>query len=620
MSETTNKRQSALERAGIPQPSFLKKNHYIGLVGIVLMYLLAGTFSSYSQTINMTIIYAIIGASLIVVFGLAGQLTLGHTIFVACGVFLSANITTAWGRGLETELPIAFAVAFVLGMIVGFPSLRVNELYLALATFAVAFVGVQILFEWKEFTGGGSGKGIGDLEFFGREFSRGPTLVRIGLVILLFSFWVVGNIQDGRTGRSMNALRTSETAARAAGIPVAWLKILCFGIGGGLAGWAGVLYIHTLRYGIPENFGVNLSIIVVLALIIGGKHRLMGAVLGAVFVRWLPEILRSVQEYEGVIYGGVLVILTLWSPDGLVGMFERLGGHIKRLAIDPLLSKNGEKAESEQTNVVSPLSSNHLESFSSDQLRGALQIKNASVAFGGVKAVDDVSFEIPAGAVTGLIGSNGAGKTTLFNAVTGHVKGATGQFILDDQDLTGKPIHIRSLRGMGRTFQNLNLHDDLTVLEHALLGLDRNIKYNRVSESFRLPWVIREEKKAHFVAAEILEHMDLLEYWNDKVEDLPYGLQKRVDVVRALATNPSILLLDEPAAGLPTAEALEMMKKVKEFAQYTSAGVLIIEHNVELVADVSERVIVLDTGAILADGSPEEVMKDEQVIAAYLGT
>lgn len=613
----TEENQNALTRARIPLPNYFKKNHYIGFLGFLLMYLLAGTYSAYSLTIMNTIIFSIIGASLIVVFGMAGQLTLGHTIFVAGGVFLSANITMEWSRGLETELPIAFALMFILGLIVGFPSLRVNELYLALATFAVAFVGVQVLFEWEQFTGGGSGKPVGSLELFGREFNRGSTLVRIALVIMLFTFWVVGNYQDGRTGRAWNALRTSETAARASGLPVAWLKILCFAIGGGLAALAGVLYAHTLRFAIPENYGVNLSIIVVLALIIGGKHRLMGAVLGATFVKWLPELSRDVQEYEGLIYGGTLIILTLVAPDGLVGMFEWLGERIKSF----IKERNGEAGKDlGSKSESSPLTSEYLSPLKSTEPRGNLVVKNAAVAFGGVTAVDGVSFEIPAGAVTGLIGSNGAGKTTLFNAITGHVKGATGDFILDGKTITGKPIHNRALTGIGRTFQNLNLHDDLNVLEHALLGLDRNIKYGRVSESFRLPWVVREERNAHYIAAELLDHMDLLEYWDEKAEDLPYGLQKRVDVVRALASNPSILLLDEPAAGLPTAEALEMMKKVKEYAKHISAGVLIIEHNVELVADVSERILVLDAGKTIADGTPEEVTQNEQVIAAYLGT
>jgi ABC-type branched-subunit amino acid transport system ATPase component/ABC-type branched-subunit amino acid transport system permease subunit len=617
MSDNPEIQENALQRAGIPLPKFLKKNHYFGFLGILLVYLLAGTYSEYSQTIMNTIIFAIIGASLIVVFGMAGQLTLGHTIFVAAGVFLSANITTVWSRGLETEIPIAFGVAFLLGLLIGFPSLRVNELYLALATFAVAFVGVQVLFEWKQFSGGGSGKPVGKLELFGYEFSRGPTLVRIALVLMLITFWIVGNYQDGRTGRAWNALRTSETAARAAGLPVAWLKILCFAIGGGLAAIGGVLYAHTLRFAIPENYGVSLSIIVVLALIIGGKHRLMGAVLGAAFVKWLPELSRDVQEYEGLIYGGTLIILTLIAPDGLVGMFEWLADRIK----NAIPSNKDEIVGSTSVSASAlPLESTFLAPLSSSEPKGNLIVRDAAVAFGGVKAVDGVSFEIPAGGVTGLIGSNGAGKTTLFNAITGHVKGATGQFILDGTEISQKPIHTRALAGVGRTFQNLNLHDDLNVLEHALLGLDRNIGYGRIAESFRLPWVLREERKAHYLAAELLDHMDLLEYWDEKVEDLPYGLQKRVDVVRALAANPSILLLDEPAAGLPTAEALEMMKKVQEYATHISAGVLIIEHNVELVADVSDRILVLDAGKTIADGTPEEVTRNEQVIAAYLGT
>ena len=411
-------------------------------------------------------------------------------------------------------------------------------------------------------------------------------------------------------------MRTSETAARAVGLPVAWLKILCFAIGGGLAAIGGVLYAHTLRFAIPENYGVSLSIIVVLALIIGGKHRLMGAVLGAAFVKWLPELSRDVQEYEGLIYGGTLIILTLIAPDGLVGMFEWVADRITNARRS---EKDGKGDQTSKASSV-PLESLFLAPLSSSEPKGNLIVSNAAVSFGGVRAVNGVSFEIPAGGVTGLIGSNGAGKTTLFNAITGHVKGAEGKFVLDGIEISQKPIHTRALAGVGRTFQNLNLHDDLNVLEHALLGLDRNIGYGRIAESFRLPWVLREERNAHYLAAELLDHMDLLEYWDEKVEDLPYGLQKRVDVVRALAANPSILLLDEPAAGLPTAEALEMMKKVQEYANHISAGVLIIEHNVELVADVSDRILVLDAGQTIADGTPEEVTRNEQVIAAYLGT
>lgn len=604
---------TALERAGIPLPKFLRINHFLGLGFFALVWVLAGSYSQYSQVMMLTIIYAIIGASLIIVFGLAGQLTLGHTIFVACGAFLSANITAAWGRGLETEIPIAFAASLLLGLVVGLPSLRVSELYLALATFAIAFVGVQLLFEWKTFTAGGTGKPAGPLKFLGWEFERGVTLVRISLVVIVLTFWLVGNLIDGRTGRAMNALRTSETAAKSVGLPVPWLKVMAFGLGGAFAGVAGVLYIHSIRRAIPENFGVNFSIIVILTLIIGGSRRLAGAVIGATFARWLPELIRDVQEYEGLIYGGVLIILTLFSPDGLVGLFENSFKWLKNL-VRPHQSLDLAHIEGQA------LGSKELAGLKSETQRGHLVVSDAFMAFGGVKAVDGVSFEIRPGAVTGLIGSNGAGKTTLFNTITGYVKGAGGTFTLDGKDLTGVAIHQRALAGMGRTFQNLNLHGDMTVLDHALLGLDRELNYDRVSEFLRLPWVLRSERAAHYRAAELLDHMGLLAHWNDQVEDLPYGLQKRVDVVRAMATNPGILLLDEPAAGLPTSEASEMMEHVRQYAEFAGIGVLVIEHNVELVADVCERVIVMDAGKILADGTAESVMNNKDVIAAYLGT
>lgn len=606
---------SAMARAAIGNPRFLGRNQTVGLIGFAVAFLFLGSLSNYASVVGLTIVYAIVGASLVLAFGAAGQFTLGHAIFVGVGVFLSANITAEWGRGLETELPIALGVTFLLGLLVGIPSLRVSELYLALATFAIAFVGQQLLFTWKQFTAGGSGKPAGDLEIFGQEITRGVPFLRVALVLLVVIFWMVGNLLDGKTGRAMNGLRTSETAVKAVGVNVAWLKILAFGVSGAISGMAGVIYIHTLRFAGPENFGVNFSIRLILTLIIGGRRRLSGAVLGAIFVLWLPELIRSVQDWEGAIYGGSLVLLTLFSPGGLFGLGQLAWAPVKRA-----LGLGGKDTEIAGSPEGGALGSRPLSALKSAEPRGHLVVESAAVSFGGVQAVDGVSFEIEAGAVTGLIGSNGAGKTTLFNAITGHVSEAGGRFVLDGVELSGKPIHKRALDGMGRTFQNLNLHGDIRVLDHALLGLDRELKYNRISEALRMPWVLREEREAHERAAELLAHMELLGYWNDKVEDLPYGLQKRVDVVRALATNPSILLLDEPAAGLPTSEATEMMRHVTQYAAHIGAAVLVIEHNVELVADVCDRVIVMDAGKVLADGTAESVMSDERVIAAYLGS
>ncbi len=625
--QTSSSSASAMQRAGIPVPGYIKRNHILGAFFFALTFLLLPQFDQYTTVIGFILVFAAVGGSLVIAFGAAGQFTLGHSIFLGAGAFLSANIANdsyGWGRGLEVEIPIALAVCFVLGLIVGLPSLRVNELYLALATFAIAYVGQQVLYEWKQFTAGGSGKSAGDLTLFGWEIGRGTPYIRLSLIILLVTFWICGNILDGKTGRSMNALRTSETAARSAGINVAWLKILAFGISGAISGLAGVLYIHNLRYAGPENFNVHLSILLILTLIIGGRHRLAGAVGGAIFVKFLPELIRDIQEYEGIIYGGALILLTLFSPRGLIGLIETflriIGAQLAKTPVGRFLPKGISGEIEPTTTTTSPLQSSALAGLASSEKRGHLTVADARVIFGGVRAVDGVSFEVEAGKVTGVIGSNGAGKTTLFNAITGHAKNGEGIFTLDGVELSNKPIFARSLAGLGRTFQNLNLHGDIRVLDHALIGLDREMHYGRVSEAFRLPHVVRNERKGYEQSAELLDHMELLEYWNEKVDDLPYGLQKRVDVARGLATNPSILLLDEPAAGLPTAEALEMMQNVIEYAKHIGCGVIVIEHNVELVADVCERVIVMDAGKILADGTAQSVMKNEDVIAAYLGT
>ena len=607
-----------MERAGIPVPGYIKRNHLLGVFFFALTFLLLPQFDQYTTAIGFILVFAAVGGSLVIAFGAAGQFTLGHSIFLGVGAFLSANIANdsyGWGRGLEVEIPIALAVCFILGLIVGLPSLRVNELYLALATFAIAYVGQQVLYEWKQFTAGGSGKSAGDLTLFGWEIGRGTPYIRLSLIVLLVTFWICGNILDGKTGRSMNALRTSETAARSVGINVAWLKILAFGISGAITGLAGVLYIHNLRYAGPENFNVHLSILLILTLIIGGRHRLAGAVAGAIFVKFLPELIRDIQEYEGVIYGGALILLTLFSPRGIIGLIET-----SLRTIGAQLKLGSASKEIEPASGDAPLKSPTMAAVASSEKRGRLTVTDARVIFGGVRAVDGVSFEVEAGKVTGVIGSNGAGKTTLFNAITGHAKNAEGVFILDGVELSNKPIFTRSLAGLGRTIQNLNLHGDIRVLDHALIGLDREMQYGRVSEAFRLPHVVRNERQAYERSAELLDHMQLLEFWNEKVDDLPYGLQKRVDVARGLATNPSVLLLDEPAAGLPTAEALEMMEHVIEYTAHIGCGVIVIEHNVELVADVCERVIVMDAGKILADGTAKSVMQNEDVIAAYLGT
>jgi len=449
---------------------------------------------------------------------------------------------------------------------------------------------------------------VGQLRLFGNVMDEKLSLLKISIVLLAILLWIASNLLRGRTGRALHALRTSESATNSvAAINVGWLKLLAFGLSAAFAAAGGVVYMHAISYVNPENFDVDLSILFMLMAIIGGARSLAGAVLGATFVLGMPEVFRGIQQYEGMLYGSILLILIIFSPKGLVGVFTAAAQGVRRLVLRP--------PDAEAMADLSPLRPRGDRA----QIGGAcIDLEKVKVQFGGLVAVDEVSFVIEPGQVIGLVGPNGAGKTTLFNGVCGLVP-ASGTVRFNGTDISRLSIRKRALSGIGRTFQNLNLHDDRTALDHVLIGMDRRLRYHRLAEACRAPWVVKAEHELHKQAQMLLEDLGLGHLSEVLVQDLPYGIQKRIDVARALATSPQLLLLDEPAAGLPSAEANEIIGRVLEIARNEGMTVVIIEHNVELVASVADRVIVLDAGAVIADGTAEEAFTNPAVIAAYLG-
>jgi ABC-type branched-subunit amino acid transport system ATPase component/ABC-type branched-subunit amino acid transport system permease subunit len=576
------------------------------VLGVAGALLLAPSYSQYRIVFAFVCAYTIVALGLVLLFGAGGQISLGQAMFFAVGAMTAGNLTSRTQLGLEAEIPLAILLGFVIGVLVGLPSLRVGGLYLAIATLALNFAGQQFLMEIPAISGGGAGLTSGPLRLFGSTLRDPMALVSVAIVLVGISMWITINLKTGRTGRGLNALRTSESAAAAIGaINLGRLKLVAFGISAAFASVGGVIYMHAIGYVNPQNFSIDLSIQFLLLVVIGGAHRSAGALIGAAFVLGMPEFFRDVQEYEGMIYGAILLVLVIFFPDGLVGIAERLGSLLGSVRSRVMPAK--------QREVVLP------DDLAFAGASGAtLRLDHVGVSFGGLRAVSDVSLELPPGQVLGLLGPNGAGKTTLFNAISGLVQ-ADGAVRLDDTELTNLSVRSRARVGVGRTFQNLNLHEDRTVIEHLLLGMDRELRYHPLSEALRAPWVIRAEERIRISSLQLLAEMDLLQYAESTVADLPYGIQKRVDVARALATRPRLLLLDEPAAGLPTSEAAQMIDQVLQMTRRTGTTVVIIEHNVELVASVADRVVVLDAGSVIADGSPESAMNDPQVIAAYLG-
>lgn len=596
--------------------SVIQRRDLFTVLMVIGGWLIIPSVASYELVIVLAFSYAIVGLGLVLLFGTAGQLSLGSAIFFAAGTFTTSNLSMRMGLGLELQIIFSFVVGFIVGVVVGLPSVRVGGLSLAISTFALSFAGQQLLFEWGYVSGGGAGVGVKPLEVFGMDFSARGQLAQASLVVFAIIAWMVANLLSSRTGRVLNAVRTSEVAASAvAGIEVKRAKLWVFGMAAGIAAVGGAIYMHAIKYVNPENFDINLSIALILTLIIGGSNRISGAIVGAFFVRGLPELFRGLQQYEGVMYGSILLLLVLYSPTGVVGLLRS----ISQFAGGKLGLVHTADATSEENLDLAPLRIHTQPMLPHSQIIGArLVIDNIGVKFGGLTAVDNVSFSVKPGEIFGLIGPNGAGKTTMFNAICGVVK-STGSVKFDVAEVSGMKVEARSHLGLSRTFQNLSLHSDRTVVENVMIGMNRLIDYSTVSELLRLPRVRRAEREIFDNAMETLGLVGLHRHADRIVADLPYGLQKRVEIARALSWHPRLLMLDEPAAGIPSAEADQIIGRTIEIARQSKITVVLIEHNMEVIAKYAERVAVLTHGRLLTEGLPSEVFQNSDVIEAYLG-
>lgn len=630
----------------------------LGAVVLAVAWILAAGSGSYQQyVISLIVIYAIVGAGLVLLVGVGGLLSLGNAAFFAVGAYTAANIASRTNLGLPLELIVAVVIASAVGALVGLPSLRLSGLLLAAGTLALGFAAQQVLLIWTPVTGGNEGLSVGALQVFGRPVSLVSACFAVLAVCLVLTF----NILRGRSGRALHALRTADMAARSVGIEVERRRIIAFALSGALTAAGGVLYGHAVSFLSPETFDYSLSIQLIIIIIIGGQTRLLGAVLGAAFVIGLPEQFRGVQKYEGILYGVLLLGVIIFAPGGVVQLVDRSVAMIRRGA-NRVLHRPGYEAgagdvigrgdPAPSALIEAPVASHVGTALAdagerlsvrmhhrspADRIDGGadnegeaprahhvsasglqLEIDEVSVRFGGVQAVDGVSLTVCPGDVLGLIGPNGAGKTTLFNAVCGAVR-AQGSIRFGETELSGLPVRRRAVEGIGRTFQNLSLHEGLTPLDHVMIGRHRFFRYGLFSEMLRLPKVIRSEREGRDEAMALLELVGLADMATVRADDLPYGMQKRVDVARALAARPRLLLLDEPAAGLPHDEADMLIDHVLELTRPNGTTVVIIEHNVELVRRVCNRMVAMAAGGIIASGSPEETLRSPEVVEAYLG-
>jgi len=533
----------------------------------------------------------VVGVGLNVLFGLSGQVSFGHVGFYAIGAYASA-ILTLEGMSFWLAFPVAGAIAGIVGGLLALPALRVSGPYLAMLTIAFGFVVHHGTVEWRDLTGGQNGlMGLPSPQIGSLVFTERETAI-LAILLAGLSLWLFHRLATSAWGKAMVAVRDSETAARSIGLNAVAVKTMAFALSAVFAGLAGAIFAPLMMFVTPETFPFSQSILFLLAVMVGGAGFTLGPAVGAGITVLLPEFLSGFAEYRLLFFGALLLVVLWMAPTGVIGT---LTSFVRR--------KTGAAADARDFDVAAFLTG--------EGPRSSLSVDRIGIAFGGIRAASDVSFVAEPGRVTSVIGPNGAGKTTVLNMIGGFYRPDTGSIRLADAELAGAPAWRIARAGIARTYQTTQLFGSMSVIDNVLVAL----RQGRLGHPLAASAAGDEGRAAEALLAFVGYRGSITAI----CDDLPHVDRRLIEIARALASRPQVLVLDEPAAGLMRSDKAALSVLIRRIADIGLAVVL-VEHDMTLVMGISDHVVVLDAGAVIASGKPHEVRTNERVLKAYLGS
>ncbi|MGI5422013.1 branched-chain amino acid ABC transporter ATP-binding protein/permease [Actinomadura luteofluorescens] len=587
---------------------------------VLVAWLLPYQLGGYAiHVVNIALVFALLAIGMGLAMGIAGQINLAQVAFFGVSAYATAILTTDKGLGFWPAALIALVATALIGLLVGIPALRMQSHYLGIVTLGLALGFINWTTNAK--TAGGA-EGISAIPvppMFGVDLSSEYLYYYLEVVVfaiaLAFGLFVV------RTGlgRRMMAMRDDPLAAGAVGAEIPLLRMTAFMLSSVFGGLAGILYAGLIRYVAPDTFNIANMFLLLAMVVIGGRQSLVGCVVGAVGLTLVREQLVDYPTYAQLGFGVVVVLMVVFAPTGLAGVPARV-----KILVDRRRGRTSERAvlrpfrPYEAAEPAGTAGAEPADGGAGPDGEPILEIREIAKHFRGLKALKDVTLTVRRGEIRGIVGPNGSGKTTLFNVISGFYKPSGGRVLLDGRTVSGSRPYRLSMLGVARTFQNLRLFGELNVRDNLLVALDRS----RTRAIWRYAvWPVgiwRQERRLHRRADELLDRFGLTGFAGAAPGALPYGIQRRIEIARAMASGPRLLLLDEPAAGLNGEEVRQLAEIVRSIRD-SGVTVVLIEHNMGLVMSLCERVTVLAGGSVIAEGTPAEVVADHAVIEAYLG-